>query len=220
MSPARLYRLYLWVCTLSSPEGLPMPRVLICTLFSAMVATLASSAPVPLHLMPKEPPLTIPTKVGTTWVYDDGGKERTLVISQAEEKDGATIVTTEWVEADGTRTPDMVVSVTAEGVFVVESQGKKYQVPCCRVKLPHRAGQKWETKEKPGILLVEGTMVAGPIERITVPAGVFDAARIDWEFTTCLGPEKHQTKFWFAHGVGLVKSDKGLKLKSFKLGKH
>lgn len=85
---------------------------------------LAPAAPVPFHLMPKDPPLAFPTKVGTTWVYEGNGGTQTITISEVtEEKDGAKLVTTERVLEDGKRAPHMVRRISGAGVFIL-SEGR------------------------------------------------------------------------------------------------
>jgi hypothetical protein len=176
------------------------------------------AAPVPAHLMPRDPPLGFPTRVGTTWVYEGNYGKRTIVISAKEEKGEYTLVTTEWVDDAGKRTPHMVTRVSVEGVFLVAEGGQKYENPWCILKLPHREGQTWETRwrytEKEGYNV--GTMTAGPFEKVRVPAGAVTAARIEWE---CGAAASGKVTYWYAHGIGLVKMDENMVLKSFAPGK-
>jgi hypothetical protein len=75
-----------------------MPRRLVISAVLLLgLLAFAPAAPVPKHLMPKDPPLTFPTTVGTKWVYElPNGSEQTIVISEVkEEKDGAKVVTME-----------------------------------------------------------------------------------------------------------------------------
>src|SRR5579872_908435 len=93
---------------LASGGEFPMARLLTVLVGFAVAIPLVLAAPVPAHLMPKEPPLAFPTRPGTTWVYEGIDDERTVVISAVKElKDGSKLVTTENVGADGKRTPDM-----------------------------------------------------------------------------------------------------------------
>src|SRR5262245_56167456 len=87
----------------------------------AASAIRAFAAPVPTHLMPKDQPIPFPTRVGTTWVYEVSGSEHTRVITDSKEKDGATLVTSEWRDAQGNKISEVVWSITAKGVFVVSS---------------------------------------------------------------------------------------------------
>jgi hypothetical protein len=174
-----------------------------------------AAAPVPKHLMPKDQPFSLPTMVGTTWVYDSGGQEQKLVISKVEDgKDGTKLVTTELVKADGTRAHYMTQSVGPKGIFLVAERGTTYAKPWCLFKLPHKEGDEWETA-------VRVPMTAGPAEKVKVPAGEIEAARVEW------GTGKNRiATYWYAPGIGLVWMQGhttwklNWKLKSFTPGKE
>lgn len=196
---------------------LPMARLLTVLVSFVVAIPFVLAAPVPTHLMPRDPPLAFPTQVGTTWVYEGIDDERTVVISAVKElKDGSKLVTTENVGPDGKRTPDMVRRVSADGIFLVSENGQDYDEPWCVVQLPHREGRVWETRVREKGAEDVGKRTAGPIEKVRVLAGEFLAARIDWEFTR--GAITYKATYWYANGIGLVQSD-DLKLKSFTPGK-
>jgi hypothetical protein len=193
---------------------LPLVSALLLISFAV-----APAAPVPTHLMPKDPPLAFPTRVGTTWVYDGAYGKLTIVISAVKEaKDGAKLVTTEIVGEDGKRTPHMVQRISAAGIFVVSEAGENYTEPWCFLKLPHRPGRTWETKLDGRALPGTGTMTAGPVEKVKVPLGEFSAARADWHYHFKGGGGLKAT-YWYADGVGLVQMNDKQMLKSFTLGK-
>ena len=168
-----------------------------------------AAAPVPKHLMPKDPPFNYPATVGTTWVYDCGGREETLTISKVEAKDGAKLITTEYVGAGGNR-HHMTLSVGAAGVFLVAEGGSTYPTPWCIFKLPHKEGDTWKTAGH------GSDMKAGAMEKVKVPVGEITAARVDWD----LGGRN--VVYWYADGIGLVKMEGGANkgLKSFTRGKE
>jgi hypothetical protein len=150
-----------------------------------------SAAPVPTHLMPKEPPCFYPTEVGTTWVYDHGDAEETITISEVEDKDGGKLITTEYVRANG-RSHHMTQLVTAKGVFLVAEHGRTYPMPWCIFKLPHKVGDTWKT---------EGhckDMKSCPAEKLKLPIGELTAARAEWD----LG--NRTAVYWYVQGIGLV----------------
>jgi hypothetical protein len=192
-----------------------MTRLLAALVGVAAVVSLGPAAPVPAHLMPKDPPLAFPTSVGTTWVYECASGSATIVISDVTVQDGAKLVTTEWVGENGARTPHMVTRVSTEGVFLVSESGEKYDEPWCIVKLPHRAGQEWETRVRGRGFKIDGKMTAAPMQKVRVPAGEFTAAPVEWE----VSPNSGKTTNWYAHGVGLVRLNEQMKLKSFTPGK-
>jgi hypothetical protein len=193
-------------------------------LFAALVCLAAIpvvlAAPVPTHLMPQDtpPPLDFPTARGTTWVYEGDYGKRTVVVTEVqEEKDGAKLVTTEKIGADGKRTPYLVTRISAEGVFVVAEGRRKYDEPWCILKLPHRPGRTWQTEVSGNGPAGIATMKTGPIEKVTVAAGTFLAARVEWELKYKGGGRK--ATCWYAHGVGLIQMDENMKLTTFTLGK-
>jgi hypothetical protein len=189
-----------------------MIRLLTALLSLVTLASFAPTAPVPKHLMPKDPPLTFPTAVGTKWVYEiPNGGEQTIVISAVkEEKDGAKVVTMEYVDA-GKRNPYQVRRVSSQGVFVLADSGREYVEPLCIVRFPHREGNTWAANPHQ----LKGRRVAGPFEKVRVPAGEYSAARITWE------TDDGQTGTnWYVDGIGLVKGTDYMKLKSFTPGKE
>jgi hypothetical protein len=168
-----------------------------------------AAAPVPRHLMPKEPPCFFPTAVGTTWVYDYGNSEETIVIAKVEDKDGGKLITTEYAPEGGQRSHHMTQHVSEKGVFLVAEQGRTYPKPWCLCKLPHRVGDTWGTEGH------GGDMKSGAVEKVKMPVGEFTAARVDWD----IGGGQGAT-YWYVQGVGLVSMGGATnkKLKSFTLG--
>jgi hypothetical protein len=195
-----------------------MSRLLVALIGLATIPVV-TAAPVPAHLMPKDPPFAFPTSVGTTWVYEGDYGKRTIVITEVkEEKDGAKLVTTEKLDENGKRTPYQVTRLSTEGLFLVAEGRRKYEEPWCILKLPHRPSQTWKAEVSgngpPGI----ATMTAGPMEKVNVAFGEFSAVRIDWELKYKGGGRK--VTCWYVHGLGLVQMDENMKLKSFTPGKN
>lgn len=170
------------------------------------------AAPVPKHLMPRDPPFNYPATVGTAWVYTfANGVEETITVAKVEEKDGAKLVTTEYVRPNG-NAHHMTLSVGPAGVFLVAEGGRTYPTPWCIFRLPHREGDTWKTEGH------GGDMRAGPMEKVKVPAGEIAAARADWD----LGGGR-TVSYWYADGMGLVKMGGGgadKELKSFTRGEE
>ena len=195
-----------------------MARLLTALFPLVTFVPLALAAPVPTHLMPRDPPLTFPTAVGTKWVYElPGGGEQTIVISAVkEEKDGSKLVTMEY-EEDGKRAPYQVRRVSDRGIFVLTDGGRKYEEPLCLVKLPHRAGATWDTnlRQVGDTDDQKGRRTAGAFEAIRVPAGRFSAASVKWE----IDGGREGTN-WYVNGIGLVKAGDSMALKSFTVGKE
>jgi hypothetical protein len=100
-----------------------------------------------------------------------------------------------------------VESVSAKGVYRLQSGETKHDTPICYLKLPNKPGDKWDFAEG----RIKGTMTSFEQEQVTVPAGTFTAIRI--EMVESLRPPRPgdvvpvppKWTFWYAPGVGLVK---------------
>lgn len=163
-----------------------------------IVLTPAFGAPVP-----KVAPLVYhPTVVGTKWVMTSGKVRMTHTITAAEEKEGEKQVTIE-TEVDGAsaKGEDKRV-VSKDGVF---GTGKPDQ-RVVFLKMPAVKGDKWviEGHGAPG--QDEWVGLAGEVEKVKVPAGEFDALRVDTEVLRG-GKVTGRMTFWFATGCGVVKKD-------------
>lgn len=195
-----------------------MARLLTALFSLVALLSFVPAAPVPTHLMPRDPPMTFPTTIGAKWVYElPGGGEKIMVISEVKkEKDGAKVVTMEYVEG-GKKTPYQVRRVSNQGIFVLVDGGQKYEEPLCIVRLPHREGATWETNLRyvGNVDERRGRRVAGPFEQVRVPAGVFSAARIEWELN-----DGQTGTNWYVNGIGLLKGSNFMELKSFTPGKE
>jgi hypothetical protein len=197
-------------------------------LVSVFVNCVALAAPVPRDARKTE--LYFPTTVGTEWVYGSADSKEdefadTLEITEAEESDGATVVT---VVRSFHRRPQSTetIRVSSAGLFLLANDHGKHDPPACVLKLPCAAGDRWRTyclplKPNPGYVNVVVNE-----EQVKVPAGTFNAIRVDTEFTL-EGETKRVYTHWYAPDVGVVKYEIGeafggkgqTVLKSFKLGK-
>ena len=186
-----------------------MPRLLAASV--ALVITLnLVAAPVPKDV-PKEQPLYFPTKVGTKWVYAHGDEDQTEVITAAEYKTKERL----WVVQVTTSNKEKRVTeweVSDQGLFWVMDRGKERATQCW-LKLPHKAGEKWDLVPE-----YRFRCVTLESQKIKVPAGEFDAIGVE----IYLGDTLFVTR-WYAPGVGLVKlaDEKSTRsvLKSFTPGK-
>lgn len=210
-----------------------MPRSLsLCTFAAALCAALApgpvapvgTAAPVPKHLMPKEPVFNFPTTVGTKWVYAVGDSERTEVITNAEVKDGVTVVTIANEGADGKLTTRHELSIGPNEWCLYSESGHKYDPPWTFLRFPHGKEHKIEIatsrpdfKEK----ITSETIQAAVTEEVKVPAGTFTAVKIDTAFQIGPGGGRLTLTAWYAPGIGMVKrhDPPTTVLKSFTLGK-
>jgi hypothetical protein len=161
-----------------------LPRSLVSL---ALLASATLAAPVPRAVKDSRP--YFPTTVGTKWVYETPGGALESAVVSAVEKDGDDlIVSREGV--DGTRTVYSKMLVSAEGLRQERefSGGKIGWV----LKATLKPGDSWDMPEG------GKRTVIGP-EEVEVPAGKFDALRVEWEQSGM-----KQTS-WYARGVGEVK---------------
>jgi hypothetical protein len=200
------------------------PIGLTCALVVA--AATAPAAPVPTHLMPKDPPLYFPTTVGARWVYEANKATTELVVTRAERVDGGTLVTVECEQGNGKTTPYHKILVSRSGLAMTEEGGEGYVPYWELLRLPHRASERWTSAAERGDLLPTGKrqmVLRGEAtdcgeETIRVPAGTFRALRVDKDWTLN-GRSQGRSSKWFAAGVGIVKyewPDGVRELKSFE----
>ena len=146
-------------------------------------------------------------------MYDD---DHVLVISKVEDRKGSKVVTVERETANG-RTLDEVMEVSETGLARLSCGGEPFNAPLVMLKGPFCAGTTWKTKADE----IEGTDTITAVETIKVPAGTFEAVRVDAVYT--LGNQPMSYRAWYAPGVGLLKMTQDDKdiwlLKSFSPGK-
>ena len=167
---------------------------------------LAPAAPVPPEA--DRPRYFFPTTVGTKWVYFHEGPrvEITDVVTKVTKKDGTTTVTVaryfEGVEDEDKEE----VLVSDKGVFLATWYSCRCDPPICWLKTPFKVGQAWTFRTELVTQVMpsdrSGTMKVTAVEKVEVPAGVFEAVRVEAKGTD-LGPWT-ETR-WYAPGVGVVK---------------
>jgi hypothetical protein len=163
-------------------------------------------------------------RVGDKRVYEvrhAGGwtTEESEVVTKVEQKDGAKVVTvrTEW----GTSASDSVYQVSARGVFRLSVAGSEEKPPLCFLKLPYQPGGTWE-KHYPDQWDLKGVCTAFGTERVEVPAGVFQAVRVDVRYVHELIEGEKVMYHWYEPRIGMVKEtwgDNHRVLKYFTPGK-
>ena len=190
-------------------------RLAIAVLLApVLLATLAPAAPVPTHLM-RPSPYYYALAPGSKWVYEDPNGEETLVVAKVEEVDEAKVVTVDRV-IGRTAVVWAKVAVAPRSLIQLESHGQKNDPPLVVLKGSLEVGTAWPV-DTGGI---KGTMRIGAIEKVTVPAGTFEAVRVDAD-VAFLGTKKRD-RSWYAPAIGLVKMTYDKKervLKSFTPGR-
>jgi hypothetical protein len=167
-------------------------------------------------------PSYFPTQVGARWVYQGSdGEESSLVVSAVEEKGGAKIVSVALAGPNGEHFVVEKVWVSDAGLYAVAMGGQECNPPVCKIRLPPKAGDRWETLSIVGLPVRELCEVFGA-EQVAVPAGCFQAVRVEANGTGGFGGAWTKTTTWYAPEVGMVKRVVGenetMVLKSFTPG--
>ena len=190
----------------------------------AVFVSLAFGTGTPAAPVPKDPPkgrAYFPTAPKTKWVYDQGGHDLTLMVTEVEETRAGTVVSVAFLAGDEWL-PYEKVQVSDAGLTQLENVNGELDPPLVWLKVPFKAGDSWNFKW----MDEKGTDTVRGVEKVKVPAGTFDAVRVDSEYTFAGKKMKHSS--WYAPGVGRVKEISGsdkeemieIVLKSFTPGKE
>lgn len=182
-----------------------MTRLLIVPMLACLLLGVSSAAPVPDHLQ-KAPVYYYPIKVGAKWMWNCNfvtPRESQIVLSHVEMVDDVYTVTTVGLD-DGS--PAEKVRVSAQGLFLLERGGAKFDPPVCSLRLPLKPGDEWETTSTFAGQRFHFKHKVGKPEWIKVPAGRFEAIPVVHETEiNSRGGIWPQTD-WYAPGVGCIKS--------------
>jgi hypothetical protein len=159
------------------------------------------AAPVPTHLMKKGDVLYFPTTVGTKWLYrDTGNAEVAYEVSNVEDHaDG------KFVTVTGGHGPCTWL-VSPSGLFITAMGTQKCDPPTPMLRLPLSSNKKWEFQQKGGPGL-KGLFAASGPEEVEVKAGKFITIKVETEWVG-----NNKPTVWYAPGVGVIKSERGLHL--------
>lgn len=171
---------------------------------------------------PKEDTIYYPTRVGDKWTYvvsSASGKikdfELTEEVVSVKDKEGITsVVVGRWY--DGKLHPNRERQISDKGVWQTHNAaGEKYETPWIHLKLPHKPGQSWHVE------LIDQTMTAQGPEKIKVPAGTYEAIRVE---SRLKGNKSDPVQTdWYAREIGVIKATAGdttMVMKSFTPGKN
>lgn len=185
-----------------------MPRPVVGLLASALLFATVTAAPVPKDQKAK---YYAATRVGDRREYRAGGKVTHItVITKVEEAPGGGLLVTEsYVSGDEPPRPGRVLAVSKDAVAIAAGLGptvksaRTFDPPWVFVKPGANAGDQWEYKPARGTVTYSYT--ARGSERVEVPAGTFDAVRVEEVSKRAAGKEGSRT-LWYAPGVGEVKA--------------
>lgn len=203
-------------------------KVHVALVFALAVCAVGSMRPSTAAPVPEDDPKAIlyhPTTVGAKWVFKSGDRQSVEVVTEVRDKDGAKLVAV-GLENGGTVTPHCVVSVSAKGLCLPAGDlgGFMFNEPLWLLKLPHARNSKWEAVLDVAQFgrVVGSAKAEGPV-RVKVPAGTYQAIRVDLELQVDGRTGKPVTdSIWYAPGIGKVKrvlgGDVVEELKSFAPG--
>lgn len=185
-----------------------MPRPVAGLLAAALLLATATAAPVPKDQKAK---YYAATRVGDRREYRAGGVVTHItVVTKVEEAPGGGLLVTEgYVSGDGPPKPGRVLAVSKDAVAIAAGLGptpksaRNFAPPWVIVKPGAKDGDRWEFKSARGSVTYSYT--ARGTERIEVPAGVFDAVRVEEVHKGAVGQGGSRT-LWYAPGVGEVKA--------------
>ncbi len=183
----------------------------------SLLVAAAAAAPVPKD---KTPVYYAATKVGTKRVYGNADGKPTSVwatIKVEENPKGGLLVTEASADWGREPRPHRVLLVTEELVAILDGPrvGKPYDPPWVFVRPKAKAGDNWEFNLPLPVGILRPTQFPPPDyaytarggERIEVPAGTFDAVRVEESYLSPMPGAKRGTRTaWYAPGVGIIKS--------------
>jgi hypothetical protein len=165
-------------------------------------------------------PNYFPVTLGSSWTYaGNSGKlpfEMAAAVTSSKKLKDQTVAVVQWSDK-GQPFKDETYEVTAAKVTHSRSgaySANRIEPPIPVLELPLRVGKKWSWQGKvivPGQSVTTGNAESEVVarEKVTVPAGTFDAFRIRTTLWTMMGKKKvaAPSTVWFAPGGGLVKQN-------------
>jgi hypothetical protein len=136
----------------------------------------------------------------------DSGHEQVETVKSVVTKDGMTIVTIER-QMDAEALPSDVFGASEKGLVRLGTDGKPLDPPHWVLRLPVRRGEKWEFREPGNAKLPACTnqYETSGEEAVEVPAGKFQAVRVNRKSIQGDGRVNMDLDLWIAPEVGVVK---------------
>ncbi|MGL4555278.1 MAG: hypothetical protein ACRC33_29275 [Gemmataceae bacterium] len=170
-----------------------MRPLLLCLTLLALSAPRASSA---------DEKFIYPMTVGTTWTYRVGENRYDIKLTKME-KVGKTDCARLEMIVDGKARSFEHLAVTDGVLSRYSFEAKEANPPIPLLKLPPKAGEKWNVESKLDGQVYKGTLES-TLEKVKVPAGEYPAVKVAGPDMDLNGA-KFSVTYWFASGVGLVK---------------
>lgn len=147
-----------------------------------------------------------PLNAGSKWVYKTGDSDVTVAVAGVERADGEDRVRVDTETPSGTKTAEYFV-VRLDGVYRVQVKDEKVAPPVKVLPIPVKVGATWDVNSKLNTQAIKGTFVVkSDRERVTVPAGTFDAILVEGKDFDIAGA-KTTIRIWFAKDRGIVQEE-------------
>lgn len=172
-----------------------------------------------------------PLSQGSEWTYAFGKDEVTFKVTGEETVDGKKCAIYEAVIKNIPSQKEYYYKTDKEVTSIMRSYANgqvkvKLEPPETIMKFPLKVGESWTwTGQMGNVEKVTFTFKVAKKEKITVPAGTFNAIKLDIEGTTPQG-KSINTERWYAPDVGMIKDASRFgpinitaELKSYKIEK-
>jgi hypothetical protein len=149
-----------------------------------------------------------PLKMGAEWEYVANGMTFTAKVVKHEKK-GEYMTARIETYVNGQSVMSENLTATKDAVLRIAAADVVASKPTTVIKLPPKAGEKWDIDAEVGPEKLAGKLQCDAIdEKVTVKAGEFTAAKVSGTFTTTAASgEKQEITLttWYADGTGPVK---------------
>jgi hypothetical protein len=183
-----------------------MTKSTLAIVLAALAAT-APAAPVPDDA--KAPVLFFPT-TPVTWVYESWGVrwdysvEVIEVVMSVQDRKGEKVLALGSVHDGKAHPSNSMMAVGGRGLtkgYTIFNE--RYETGDRVLRWPIVAGDSWAGRPRPEYL--EWRYTTRGWETVTVPAGRYDAVRVDTSRVLHNGKTELVTSAWYAPGVGMVR---------------
>jgi hypothetical protein len=183
-------------------------RILPCLLLVAVAPEAASRADAPPERLPREIQSAraadyYPLRVGSELVYSTAGMKLSMKVSGTEALPDKVTGYKIEVWTNGAVAGSEVVGIDGAGVKRFKFNGVAATAPVLFLAADPVRRREWKVDAAVQGQAIQGTLRATR-EKVTVPAGTYDAVRVSAEKFVVAG-QKMDMDAWYVRGVGMVK---------------
>lgn len=167
--------------------------------FFLLLLSIGTSAPL---VAQDDKKFTYPMNVGTVWTYRVGENRFEIRLTKMEKVGKVDCARLEMF-VDGKARSFEHLGIEGNILARHSFEGKPSTPPVPLLKLPPKAGEKWNVESKLDGQVFKGTLAVSE-EPVQVPAGKFTAVKVSG-VDMDLNGQKFNVTYWFVSGVGMVK---------------